>query len=284
MTRLSPGVILLALSGTALAQAPKSPGTLTPPQPAPDAAPDAAPAPPEQAAAPAPAPADPYAPDAVLEEQIAEQLVQRAQELLDAKFYLDAKQLAVEALVKSPKGNSADRARFIIKTVNQPLDIKEDPPPVPPSEVKPADAVDTSPIDSRFDPSRDPPPPEKPADTELRDGRNAATVHGAIYGGILGATSGAFIGASHPAKVAVPLGLATAAGFGLLARPVVDKLGWDEARTRTVGSMSLWGGVIGGFMAEAVTGAGTKTPTARGVLAGASIGSTLGIGVGIGLA
>ena len=35
--------------------------------------------------------------DPVLDEQIAEQLVERAQELLDAKVYVDAKQLAVEA-------------------------------------------------------------------------------------------------------------------------------------------------------------------------------------------
>ena len=68
----------------------------------------------------------------MLNEQIAEQLVSRAQELLDAKLYVDAKQLAVEALVKSPKGNAGDRARYIVKIVNQFLGIKDDPPPTPP--------------------------------------------------------------------------------------------------------------------------------------------------------
>ena len=71
-------------------------------------------------------PQDPYAvppgQDPVLAEQIAQHLVGRAQELLDAKSYVDAKQLAVEALVESPKGGAADHAKFIIKTVNQAVD------------------------------------------------------------------------------------------------------------------------------------------------------------------
>ena len=78
----------------------------------------------------------------MLDEQIAEQLVTRAQELFDAKFYQDAKQLAVEALNKSPKGSAAERARFLIKSVNQHLNIPEDPPPAPPSDTK----VDLTPI------------------------------------------------------------------------------------------------------------------------------------------
>jgi hypothetical protein len=223
----------------------------------------------------------------VLNEQIAEQLLARAQELLDAKFYLDAKQLAVEALVKSPKGNAADRARFIIKTVNQHLDIKEDPAPTPPSEVKPHEDVDTSPIDTStrpFDPSRDPPPDERPAEPEIRDPRPAAMIHGALYGGAIGATAGAFIHRDNPASVAVPLGIATGVGAGLLARPLVKKLGWDEAQIRTAGSINFWGGAVGGLFAEAVTGAGDKTPTAGGVLLGASIGSTVGLVAGGALA
>ena len=40
---------------------------------------------------------------------------------------VDGEELAVEALVKSPKGNAADRARYIIKLVNQSLGIKDDP-------------------------------------------------------------------------------------------------------------------------------------------------------------
>lgn len=236
------------------------------------------------------APQDPYGPDPVLNEQIAEQLVARAQELLDAKIYLDAKQLAVEALVKSPKGNAADRARYIIKVVNQHLDIKEDPAPTPPSEVKPLEEkVDLTPITdpTQFDPSRDPPPdqtlPTTP-DTK-RDGTTAAMVHTALYGGVIGATLGAFINDDNPASVAVPLGIAAGVGGGLLGRKLVRRLEWDEAQIRTAGSINLWGGVVGGLFGQAVTGAGEGTsPTATGVLLGASIGSTAGLLAGGALA
>src|SRR5262245_13027165 len=128
-------VTLATVLYASVAAAQQAPSPPPPPLSADDVA---APAP---AAGPAPAtyaaPADPYGPDPVLNEQIADQLVTRAQELFEAKIYVDAKQLAVEALVKSPKGPAADRARYIIKVVNTALGIKDDPPPTPPSEVKP---------------------------------------------------------------------------------------------------------------------------------------------------
>jgi hypothetical protein len=105
--------------------------------------------------------------------------------------------------------------------------------------------------------------------------------HGAFYGGVLGATVGAFIGQDSPAKVAVPVGIAAGVGTGLVAPLVVRKLKWDEAQVRTAGSFSAWGGVIGGMFGDAVTGAGdTSSPTAKGVLLGASIGSTIGLVTG----
>lgn len=281
MVRLRRGVIVAALLGAATAFA----------QPAPDAPP---PPPPPQtpAAAPAPAgdasstlgPQDPYGADPVLNEQIAEHLVARAQQLLEARIWVDAKQLAVEALVKSPKGNAADRARHIIQVVNQQLGIKDDPPPTPPSEVKPVtpeDPPDLTPITdpTAFDPSRHPPPNETP-DVEARNRRIASVVHGALYGGILGSTIGAFIGGDRPAAGAVPGGIALGAGAGLVAPLVVRKLDWEESQVRTAGSLSLWGGVVGGLFADAVTGAGDGSPSARGVLLGASIGSTLGLVAG----
>jgi hypothetical protein len=237
-------------------------------------------------------PEDPYASEAVLNEQIAESLVLRAQELLDAKIFLDAKQLAVEALVKSPKGNAAERAKFIIKTVNLTLHIKEDPPPTPPSATppavvtKPGDDVDLTPIDSSkaFDPSKDP-PPTAPAQPEMHDGRTAGMVHAALYGGVLGATIGSLAVDETPAKAAVPIGIGLGVGFGLLSRPLVRKLGWDEGQIRTTGSINFWSGVAGGMFGWAVTGEGEdKTPTADGILLGASIGATAGLFVGAALA
>src|SRR5262245_54210741 len=133
MLRMRSGATLAVLlwAAQAAAQSAPPPPAPSPPPPPPAASPTPAPPPPAlpapgtPAAAPAPAeaPQDPYGPDPVLNEQIAEQLVTRAQELIDAKLYVDAKQLAVEALVKSPKGNAADRARYIIKVVNQSLGI-----------------------------------------------------------------------------------------------------------------------------------------------------------------
>lgn len=256
----------LLLGATRAAAQPAGP----PPPPAPDAT-------------SADAPQDPYGPDPVLGEQIAEQLVARAEELVEARLYADAKQLAVEALVKSPKGNAADRARFIIKQVNQALGIKDDPPATPPSEVTPTAAtVDLSPISdpTAFDPSRDLVPTQPQGEPGTRDGRTAGMVHGAFYGGVLGATIGAYIGQDHAASVAVPVGIATGTGAALLARPLVRRLAWDEAQVRTAGSLNLWGGVIGGMFGDAVTGAGAGSPSGKGILLGATIGSTVGLVAG----
>jgi hypothetical protein len=269
-----------ATSAAAQPQAPTPPASTATSAPS---TPTPPPPPPARDTSALSAPQDPYGADPVLSEQIAEQLVARAQELVEAQLYVDAKQLAVEALVKSPKGNAADRARYIIKQVNQALGIKDDPPPTPPSEVKPTDAkIDLSPITdpTGFDPSRDPVPTQPLGEPGMHDGRTAGMVHGAFYGGLFGATIGAYIGQDHPASVAVPVGIATGVGAGLLARPLVRKLQWDEAQVRTAGSMNLWGGVIGGMFGDAVTGAGAGSPTAKGILLGATIGSTVGLAAG----
>ncbi len=257
MVRARTGVILIALcaSGTAWAQ------------PAPDA--------------PAPAPQDPYATppgkDPVLAEQIAEQLVGRAQELYDAKMYLDAKQLAVEALVESPKGNASERAHFLIKQINLLLGIKDEPVAAEP-EVKPP-VVDTSPID---DPTtRQPLPPAAPPPAEgdhTRDQKIAAMVHGGMYGGIVGAAIGSWFDSHNAAAGAVPMGIGVGVGLGLTAPMITSRLHWDEAQIRTVGSGSVWGGMVGGFFTESVAGANTMDRVhGSTVVTGAAVGSTLGL-------
>jgi hypothetical protein len=67
---------------------------------------------------------------------------------------------------------------------------------------------------------------------------------------------------------------------------VFKKLEWDESQVRTIGSGSIWGGVLGGFLAEAILGADSTDPFsglttvnhpgASGILVGASIGSVVG--------
>ena len=265
-------------------QQPSPPSNAAPPAaPAPAPAAPAAPAPSTTPAAPPAstrvpagspdAPQDPYAGppvasagDPMMAERVARALVNRAQELLDARSFLDAKQLAVEALVGSPKGGSAEQARAIIHAVNQQLGIPED---APRPEARPEEDVDTTPIQ---DPTLSTAPVVAPPEGGLPSGRLAARVHGGLYAGVLGATVGAFL-SSTPAAGAVPLGIAAGAA-GVLAVPrLVDKLGWSESEVRTVGAATVWGGMVGGLFGDIAKTQGTS---AREVLVAASLGSTLG--------
>ena len=204
----------------------------------------------------------------MLAEQVARSIVQRAQELYDARVYADAKQLAVEALARSPKGAAAEHAKFLIKMVDEKLGIQQPPPP---------DEVDLTPFQDAT-----PPPsvagPERPS---RGDARLSARVHLGLQGGLLGATIGSFLSDDSPASGAIPVGLVAGLAAGYFLPGPLDKLGWSEAQLRTAGSGSVWGGVIGGLMADAVKIEGT---TARHVLVGASIGSTVGVLAGAGLA
>lgn len=231
-----------------------------------------APAPaPVPAPGPAPAPAQVHTDDPVLAEQIALSLVHRAQELYDARVFVDAKQLAVEALVRSPKGAAAEQARFLIKKINEALGISDAPEPKP--EVKPAPEpeVDLTPIEDPTEKHRDKidGTPERPD----RPSRLTAGVHAGLYAGLLGATVGAFFDEETPAGGAVPVGIAAGLAAGLYAPRVFDRLSWHDGQVRTLGAASVWGGVIGGFFADSVK---TQATSARQVLVGASIGASVG--------
>lgn len=219
--------------------------------------------------------------DPVLAEQVAEQLVTRAQELFDAKMYLDAKQLAVEALVESEKGPAAQHAHYLIQQVNQQLGIREEPSPssstTAPSTSNPApkpQAVDVTPIN---DPTHRAEQPGPAPEGGVHDGHTAATVHGALAGGLLGAAIGSWFDENNQAAGAVPLGLVggAVAAFGV---PRLVK-SWDAAKVRTVGSGTVWGGTVGGLFSEIVLGSNGRSPSPRGILLGATIGATAG-GVG----
>jgi hypothetical protein len=224
-------------------------------------------------AAPAPAPVA-STPDPTLTDRVAEALVARAQELLDTRVFLDAKQLAVEALVQSPKGRSAEHARAIIHAVNVQLGIPEESPkpeprPEPKAEPRPTEDVDTSPI---VDPTLSSGPVVPPPEGAPPRGRLAARVHGGLYAGLLGATVGAFVSEDTPAAGAVPVGIAAGVA-GALALPwLADKRSWSEAEVRTIGAATVWGGVIGGLFGDI---ANTEVSTSREVLVAASVGSTL---------
>ncbi len=220
-------------------------------------------------------PADPYGPEApspddVLKEQVAESLVARAQELYDARVFVDAKQLAVEALVTSPKGQAAEHAKFLIAAINRQLGMVEGGPALQPQ----VDLTPIAPVASA---------PVSPSQPEARGSPAvlAARVHGGLYAGLVGTTIGSLFSKKTPAAGAIPVGIVTGVVGGLFLPRVTDKLGWNEAQIRTAGAGSVWGGVAGGLIADAVKTTGT---TAREVLVGASIGSTVGLVAGGGLA
>ncbi|HEX3764757.1 MAG TPA: hypothetical protein VHW23_38945 [Kofleriaceae bacterium] len=282
-------VALVPMTRVASAQ-PVDPYAPSAPPAAPAPAAPMKPAAPTAPAAPAPAtappdrgenaPQDPYAappsPDPVLAERVAEALVTRAQQLLDGRVFLDAKQLAVEALVKSPHGAAAERARVIIRAANQGLGLPEDAPRMEPPApapaapaARPAEDVDTSPIQ---DPTLSAPPVAAPAEGRPRSTRIAATVHGGLYAGLLGATLGSLFSSDNPAAGAVPIGIAAGAAGALTAPMLVDRLGWTEAQIRTVGTATVWGGVIGGLFGDI---SDLDHTTARQALVGATIGATV---------
>jgi hypothetical protein len=213
--------------------------------------------------------------DPVLAEQIAQSLVLRAQELYDARVFVDAKQLAVEALVRSPKGPAADQARFLVKKINEQLGISDAPEKPAPPEVKPEPQPDLTPITDPTDPrgAKIDTAPEGPD----RPSRLTAGVHAGLYVGLLGATVGSFFSQDEPAGGAVPVGLATGLVAGLIAPRVFNRLSWHDGQVRTMGAASVWGGVIGGLFADSVETTGTS---ARQILVGASIGATAGAAVG----
>jgi hypothetical protein len=208
-----------------------------------------------------------YTDDPVLAEQIALSLVHRAQELYDARVFVDAKQLAVEALVRSPKGQAAEQARFLIKKINEELGIS-DAPSKP--EAKPELQPD---LTSIKDPTEGGQKIEASPERPDRPSRLTAGVHAGLYFGLLGATVGAFFDQDKPAGGAIPVGLGAGLAAGLFAPRLFNRLAWNDGQVRTMGAASVWGGVIGGLFADSVKTEGT---TARQVLVGASIGATAG--------
>ncbi|MEJ7601425.1 MAG: hypothetical protein WKG01_26210 [Kofleriaceae bacterium] len=212
-----------------------------------------------------PAPPAPRAADPVLAEQLAAALVARAQELFDANLLLDAKQLAIEAQVKSPRGAAADQARFLIKAINGKLGIVDDTPAV---ELAP---VPLTPKRGAVD--RYPDGPDRPS--QITSG-----VHGALYFGLLGATAGSFIG-EEPATGGVALGVAAGVAAGLYVPRRIVRSRFTEGQVRTVGSASVWGGMVGGLAGDLGKTSGS---TSRHVLIGASIGSTAALLGGVALA
>jgi hypothetical protein len=226
----------------------------------------APPAPPS--GAPAAPPADAAA--AKLAEDVAFAVAARAQELLDAKQYADAKQLAIEAVARSPRGVAAERAHVILRAANRGLglpDPEQAPAPSEP-EVKPPGPAEQAPAPAA------PPAAPPPRDAGAPSPRQSARIHGGLYGGVLGAALGSLIADEVGLEIAA--GAAGAAAAAWFAPRFARRL--DVEQVRTVGSASLWGGVAGGLLADVVTSLDDTSP--RQVLLGAAVGASLGGGAG----
>ena len=237
-------------------------------------APATAPSSPAASASPAaPIPAAPATPDpaeAQLAEEIAFSVAARAQELLDNKQYADARQLALEAIARSPRGVAAERAQLILRAANAGLGLptQEAPPPV------------AAPVE---DPETLPSVPEEkdsaPAsDAERALARRHALIHSALYGGVIGAALGSI--ADDSVEVELGVGAAGAAAGAYFLPRLLTR--YNVEQVRTVGSASLWGGVVGGLVADISTGLDGTSP--RQVLLGAALGSTVAAAGGLLLA
>jgi hypothetical protein len=229
----------------------------------------------------APAPSDPYgnAPqDPALAESVAGSLVDRAQDLLDARELADAKQLAVEAIATSPNGPAAARARAIIRTANAGLGVADEAP-------APRRPVTGPAIEA---------PPQTGSDTQLHDQLPAPSKHGgrlvaSVYSGLLFGTIGATIGTAFSssgggqAEGGVIAGAVGAAAGIVFVAPVIDRR-YNAAQIRTIGAGAMWGSVLGGEVADVATGTDTGGESAREVLVGASVGGAIGALGGVAIA
>jgi len=231
-------------------------------QPGADPQPQPQPQPPPQPPPPPATPSD----EAVLAEQIAASLVTRAQELFDAKFYLDAKQLALEALVRSPRGTAAAQAQYLIKAINTALGLPDD------KQAKPEDKVDLTPI---RDPLADK-PVEKPATEGELASRNRRILSGAVWGAAVG---GAFADAvsvdnTKASHVAIGAGVGGAlgglAGYGL-ARKVRQTSG-DVALMDTLAGIGGVGGLTLGMLMQPAEGEAYSVNAILGIAGGLLVG------------
>jgi len=212
-------------------------------------------------------PVDPYAaaaPPPSDDVVIAQALVARARQLLDADFPADAKQLAMEALIRVSDGDAAVEAKAIIEEADRRLGAVA---PVAPPEHP--DPVVTPPPQTDLD---RPPTPSDP----LRDGRRWLALHGSLIGA--SAAGGIGLAASGDSAAVTAIAAAGGAAIGFYAGGWAAKR-WklDQAQARTIGSGATVGAVTVGLFADVLDVGGT-TPGEIGL--GVAIGTAAGTAAG----
>ena len=239
----------------------------TPPGPQDPYAQPTAPAPTPPAPTP-PTPAPPPAPVADqpsdIDEAVAAALVTRAHHLIDVQAWADAKQLAVESLVRSPNGASAADAKEIVRVANQHLGIVDEPPKPP------------EPVDTTTKPVTTPTEPGVAAHAEVETrGTTVLTGYGIAGGAMLGlGVVGAGDGVSGAGADTAGAIIGGLAGGGL-AYWLGDSHDVTFTQARTVGSGMTWGALEFAFLTDAVGGTNVHT-THDEITVGSSIGLALG--------
>ncbi len=229
-------------------------------------------------------PVDPYAPTpappasdtaaAELDAAVAAALVVRARHLLDAREWADAKQLAVEALMRSATGPSAAEAQDIVRVANARLGIVDPPPAAGPGEA-PTDPI-TDPV---------PGPPGPPGGGAMTDaprarGRTVLTGYAGATGAMLGLGLGGAAGSDGGEAAGAILGGLAGGGLGYW---LGGKRHTSVATARTFGVGATWGAITFAFMTDAVGGSNVST-THHDVFLGAGLGTGLGAAAGLWLA
>ncbi|MBA3393520.1 MAG: hypothetical protein H0T89_12805 [Deltaproteobacteria bacterium] len=216
---------------------------------------------------PPPRPGD----DVVLAEQVARTIVQRAQELFDARVYVDAKQLAVEALVRSPRGAAAEQARFLIRSINQQLGISDDAP-------KPIDPppVDLTPIGDSTRPVTAPLPPIiEPTPERGGSVRTRTMVSTAIWGGVMGGLFADAIDVDGTTGSDIAIGAAVGAGLGGLTGSLIARKQYtrgDIALVDTFAGIGTVGGLTLGMLMQPAESEAYSVNAMLGVVGGLAIG------------
>ncbi|MDQ3370014.1 MAG: hypothetical protein M3680_31750 [Myxococcota bacterium] len=226
------------------------------------------PPPPPSIAVPDPAqlPASRPGEDPVLAEQISRQLVGRAQELFDARVYIDAKQLAVEALVRSPRGEAALQARVLIKAINQQLGISDEPAPV----VTPVPPVDVTPTR---------PPIEAPARERSAEAggslRTRTIMSGVLWGGVIGGLIADAVDTKHTTAGDILLGAAIGGGIGGITASMIAKRQYtrgDLALVDTFAGIGAVGGLTMGMLMQPVESEAYSVNAVIGTMSGLLVG------------
>ncbi len=206
-------------------------------------------------------PADPYAdPGARLppvqatpptpDQIVAQALVERATQLVEAGFTAEASQLASEALVRQADGPTADAARALLARIR---------PPAPPASIEQDRLIPPDPAPQVVD-------PEEPGGRVDRPRTSHAL---GLHLGLYGATVGAALSIGDGNSAAIPVG-ALGLGLGYLGgRWAHRRFAMSPARSRYVGSIINWSALAGGMFADLTTG--TDGTTASDVLVGASL-------------